>query len=157
MKRRATIIAASVAFLVGLSIAPAAAAWHWSSWVKIFGHSTSCALGGSAINPETKQALGRTVNREGCSTSAPGRAVPPRRMYVTGYLFYGSSSPGRVCSAQPEKWNATSAAQISVAANLATSSYCPPGGPYATIAGHIRISDALDGYTKTTGTSFYGF
>lgn len=72
-------------------------------------------------------------------------------MYVTGYLFYvPPGANGRVCSAQPAKWNESSAAQISVAANLATSAYCPPGGPYTTIAGHARISDANEGYTKTS-------
>lgn len=157
MKSRIVAASVAAAFLLGLGVAPAAAAWNWSSWATIFGHSTSCALGASAINPATKQAQARTVNREGCNASAPGRVVPPRRMFVTGYLYYPVSSPGRICSAQPEKWNANSAAQISVAANLAASAYCPPGGRYVATGGHARISDAGQGYTKITQTGVYGF
>lgn len=95
MKKRFLTPCLIAAFVIGLSMPPAFAARKVSSWKKVAGHSTSCALVRASINSDNRRSGGEAANFYGCSASNSTRAVPPGYLGVYAMVL---SSANNACS-----------------------------------------------------------
>lgn len=156
MKRFLVISAAAARFAVGVTISPAMAGSHPGPWSKIFGHSTSCALGRASTNDTTERGGGLTNKYEGCSASNDRRNVPPG--YLATQAQVRNASSGVVCGQSSIFYNTTSdwTRNASTAREYNTSS-CEAPRTYRGIAFNGRRSDAGDWNTIATGAGGYYF
>ena len=91
------------AFLVGALVSPAWGQSYPGDYVKIFGHSTSCALGAASINNTTYKSGARTSNYRGCSENNATRSVPVG--YLGARAIMRDYYTGAICGASSVKWN----------------------------------------------------
>lgn len=138
---------ALVAFALGMSIAPAVSASYPGPYAKIFGHSTSCALGRASVNDSTDRGGAYTANFNGCSSSAGARAVPAGYLRARAYVVRNSN--GAICGVSSLLSNTTSAASRDASTpRTSYSNYCDMTGYYFGAAVNCRDSDAGDRYCR---------
>lgn len=130
-----------VAFLMGSVVSPAFATSYPGAWKKIFGHSTSCALGRASVNDSTQRGGALTSNFKGCSSSNAALAVPSG--YLGARALIVNNSNGAVCGQSSTIWNSTKASSRD-ASTLRTSgsSSCVYAGYYFGRATNYRNSDS---------------
>lgn len=140
MKRSLIVAAAALAFVVGLSVSPAFAGSYPSNFAKVFGHSTSCALGRASTNDTTERAGALTNNYAGCSSSNAHRNVPVK--YLGARAFVLNSSNGAVCGASDTAWNtSTTWTRDASTAREYTNTSCASPRNYFGVAWNYRKSD----------------
>lgn len=135
-------------YIIGLS-APAIAASYPGSYKKIFGHTTSCAMGLASINTTTYKSGSRTSNFKGCSSSNETRNVPAGYLgaQAINYNWYN----GAVCGSSNAKWNTSSTwTQTQTAPVLGgLAQGCPQTGTYIGRSFSSRKSDAGPYYLES--------
>ena len=105
MRRLVLPVIAAIGLLIGLLASPAAATVHPSNWKKIFGHSTSCAIGRASINDSNKTANALTRNHRGCSSSNALVGVPAKYLGARAVLIRASDNA--VCGDTGDRWNSS--------------------------------------------------
>jgi hypothetical protein len=155
MRKRTLALLSGVAFLLGIVVPAANAASYATSYKKIFGHDTSCALGAGSVNTSTHKAGSRTVNRVGCNVNNDARAVPANYMEAGGYLV--RPTLGYICSATLGRKNSSSASAVEITMALTVNSACPSNGSYAGHSDNGRRSDAGDWYYIHLDTGTHDF
>lgn len=149
MKRLISPLVVGLRLMIGVFASPAAATIHPSNWKKIFGHSTSCAIGRSSINDGTKTANALTRNHRGCDSSNAAVAVPARYLGARAVLIRASDNA--VCGDTQDRWNSSGESRQSASVGSKFAS-C---GAAVYVGGAInkRKSDAGAVYTITDRVS----
>ena len=144
----ALVVGAIIAFIVGVSV-PAVAASYPGSYKKVFGHSTSCAMGQASINDSTYKSGSRTSNFKGCSSSNATRNVPAN--YLGAQAINYNWMNGAVCGTSTAKWNTSSTwTQTQTApVHAGSASGCPNPGSYIGRSFSYRKSDAGPTYLNS--------
>lgn len=140
---------------LGASVSPAVAAGsHPGSWVKIFGHSTSCSLGRASTNDATERGGGLTNNYEGCSASNNAQSVPAG--YLRTRAVVVNSSSGLVCGDSGTLVN-TSTSSSRNASTARDTTGCESPRNYLGYSYNSRRSDAGYLYTVERAAPAYYF
>lgn len=141
MSRYVTALVVSLGFITGLLASPAIAASHPGVYAKIFGHSTSCALGRASVNDSTYRGGALTANFVGCSSSNARRSTPPSYLGARAYVVRNAN--GAICGTSSLKWNTSTASSRD--ASTPRTSYnnsCDMTGYYFGLADNYRRSSA---------------
>lgn len=158
MSRRILTVVAAAGFFLGILVPPAFGTSHTTSWVTIFGHSTSCALGRGSINDTTHKSGAVTVNRLGCNANNAAVGVPGG--YLTAATQIYRYSQGYFCSNLQVGINPSSSPQsssVTETSALVVSAYCPATAAYQGLSSHIRKKAAGGQVQINLQTSIYTF
>lgn len=118
----------AAALLGGFLSSAAMATSYPGDYLKIFGHSTSCAMGAASVNDETFKAGARTSNFRGCSSSNATRSVPPG--YLGARALVRDYYTGAVCGASSISWNTSTTYTVVTTKSWSGAAGCSTPGYY---------------------------
>lgn len=142
MKRALVAMAAALAVSAGLLVSPAfGAGSHPGPFGKVFGHSTSCALGRASTNDATERGGALTNNYWGCSSSNAARSVPPNYLGARAFVIHAAS--GVVCGESTTYWNtSTTWTRDASTSREYINGYCEYAAYYYGYSNNFRRTDS---------------
>lgn len=130
-----------IAFGAGLLVSSASATSYPGNYAKVFGNSTSCALGRASASNSSDRGGAFTANFQGCSSSNARRSVPANYLGSRAYVLRVSN--GALCGVSALYFNTSTASSRD--ASTPRTSYangCDVPGNFVGNADNYRRSDA---------------
>lgn len=127
MRKYSFLLGLLGAFLIGTAL-PVFAASYPGDYVKVTGHSTSCAMGRASVNDSTYKTGSKTSNFRGCSPTNAHRNVPSG--YLGAQAVVRNYNSGAVCGTSARKSNSTSTWTIEQTAKIVVGAAGCPGPGY---------------------------